>query len=190
MPDRRSTSPAKSLAGGACRRPSLALLTAASEGGRARAGRGPAGAGRALSSTSHFPSDGIISLLAVMRQGDAIETATVGREGAVGLLSRLGPRRSHTPRRGPGRRHGDAHRGRTLPQSRRGAARRSATSSSATAKSLLIQVQQTAACNALHDVEERLSRWLLQARDRVDGQHHPPNARIPVADARACGVRP
>jgi CRP-like cAMP-binding protein len=28
-----------------------------------------------------------------------------------------------------------------------------------------IQVQQTAACNALHTLEERLSRWLLQTRD-------------------------
>ena len=27
------------------------------------------------------------------------------------------------------------------------------------------QTQQVAACNALHELEERLSRWLLQARD-------------------------
>src|SRR5207245_1716522 len=31
---------------------------------------------------------------------------------------------------------------------------------------LLAQVQQTAGCNALHNAEERLARWLLQTRDR------------------------
>src|SRR3954463_9858172 len=44
----------------------------------------------------YFPHDGIISLLAVMRQGDAIETATIGYEGVVGSLAGLGQRRSHT----------------------------------------------------------------------------------------------
>jgi CRP-like cAMP-binding protein len=29
------------------------------------------------------------------------------------------------------------------------------------------QTQQVAACNALHELEERLSRWLLQARDLI-----------------------
>jgi CRP-like cAMP-binding protein len=40
-------------------------------------------------------------------------------------------------------------------------------------ESLLAQVQQTAACNALHHLEERLARWLLQALDRTDGSHLP-----------------
>src|SRR5262245_9875459 len=44
----------------------------------------------------YFPHDGIISLLAVLRHGDAIETATIGYEGAVGSFAGLGVRRSHT----------------------------------------------------------------------------------------------
>src|SRR5207248_1342422 len=44
----------------------------------------------------YFPNDGIISLLAVMQQGNAIELATIGYEGAIGSLAGLGPRRSHT----------------------------------------------------------------------------------------------
>jgi len=31
-----------------------------------------------------------------------------------------------------------------------------------------MQVAQTAACNRLHDIQQRLSRWLLMTQDRVD----------------------
>ena len=31
-----------------------------------------------------------------------------------------------------------------------------------------MQIAQTAACNRLHDIEQRLSRWLLMTQDRVD----------------------
>ena len=116
----------------------------------------------------YFPHDGIISLLAVMQQGDAIEVATVGCEGAVGALAGLGPRRSYT--RDVVQVAGVASR---IASAR---FRKVAEESEAIrdvivryGEILLVQVQQTAACNALHDVEERLSRWLLQARDRVTG---------------------
>jgi CRP-like cAMP-binding protein len=33
---------------------------------------------------------------------------------------------------------------------------------------LLAPIQQMAACNALHPMESRLARWLLQTRDRID----------------------
>jgi CRP-like cAMP-binding protein len=36
-------------------------------------------------------------------------------------------------------------------------------------EALLAQISQTAACNALHSLPERLARWLLMAHDRVDG---------------------
>jgi CRP-like cAMP-binding protein len=115
----------------------------------------------------YFPSGGIVSLLAVMRQGEAIEIATIGREGAVGSLAGLGPRHSHT--RSVVQVAGLALR---IPASRfRAAAQDSAGIRDIIVRygeMLLIQVQQTAACNALHDVEARLSRWLLQARDRLD----------------------
>jgi CRP-like cAMP-binding protein len=115
----------------------------------------------------HFPHDGIVSLMTVMKQGEAIQTATVGREGAIGLLAGLGPRRSHT--RAVVQVSGKASRI-AAAQFRKLAADNQALRDMITryGEVLLIQVNQTAACNALHDVEERLSRWLLQARDRVD----------------------
>jgi CRP-like cAMP-binding protein len=115
----------------------------------------------------YFPHDGIVSLLAVMRQGDAIETATIGYEGAVGSFAGLGMRRAHT--RAVVQVRGSASR---IAASR---FRKVAEESEAVCRivvrygeMLLIQVQQTAACNALHPVEGRLSRWLLQTRDRIE----------------------
>jgi CRP-like cAMP-binding protein len=115
----------------------------------------------------YFPHSGMISLLAVMRQGNAVETATIGREGAVGAMSGLGPRHAFT---------------RAVVQmsasaSQIAAARfRAAAEKSALIRDvivrhnevLLAQVQQSAACNALHEAEARFCRWLLQSRDRTD----------------------
>ncbi len=40
----------------------------------------------------YFPQSGMISLLAVMEAGNGVETATIGREGAVGVTTGLGGR--------------------------------------------------------------------------------------------------
>lgn len=120
----------------------------------------------------YFPHTGMISLLAVMRQGEAVETATVGREGVVGAMSGLGPRHASTTaivqvpatasRISVSRFHGAASKSERI---REMVARYN--------EALLIQVQQTAACHALHDVEARLSRWLLQTQDRTESDMIP-----------------
>ena len=68
----------------------------------------------------YFPHDGIVSLLAVMRQGDAIETATIGYEGAVGRLRRIWNAPGAHARRRSGEGIGLAHCGVALPQGCRG----------------------------------------------------------------------
>jgi CRP-like cAMP-binding protein len=36
-----------------------------------------------------------------------------------------------------------------------------------------LQVAQTAACNRLHDMDQRLARWLLMCQDSVDSEKLP-----------------
>jgi CRP-like cAMP-binding protein len=115
----------------------------------------------------YFPHSGMISLLAVMQNGDGIETATVGREGVVGATSGFGTPLSFTravvqapliAARIPMLRFAEALRSRD----------RLVTLMAAYNEIYLAQVQQTAACNALHSMEARLARWLLLTRDRTD----------------------
>jgi CRP-like cAMP-binding protein len=117
----------------------------------------------------YFPNSGMVSILAVTDDGEAIETAAVGTEGAVGAVAALGLRRAGA---------------RAVVQIGGSAARISASHLHKAAReserirdmilrsneALLVQAQQTAACGTLHDVEARLARWLLQAQDRSDGR--------------------
>jgi CRP-like cAMP-binding protein len=112
----------------------------------------------------YFPESGMLSLLAVLPDGKAIETATVGREGVVGAMAGLGLYKSlvrvvvQLPmkvRRIP------------APQFRKAAARSDAVRNMCIHYNevLLSQARVTAAFNALHVIEARFCRWLLQSAD-------------------------
>jgi CRP-like cAMP-binding protein len=115
----------------------------------------------------YFPHSGMISLVAVMQQGNAVETATIGREGAVGAMSGLGPRHAFT--RAVVQMPGTASQIATTKLQQ--VVRQSTAIRDIIVhynEVLLAQVQQSAACNALHEAEARFCRWLLQSRDRSD----------------------
>lgn len=115
----------------------------------------------------YFPSSGVISLISVMEGGEVVETATVGREGTVGAFGGLGPWKAFTRAvvqlPGTGAVISVSHFQMAVSQSNhiRNLILRYK-------EALLAQVQQTAACNALHPMEARFARWLLQTLDRSD----------------------
>jgi len=117
----------------------------------------------------YFPHSGMLSLLVVMRnEENAVETATVGREGVVGGMTGLGQSKSAVRvvvqlpmtvstitaskfREIAGK--SDAIRAMCLQFN----------------EVLLLQARVTAACNVLHPAEARFCRWLLQSADRAEG---------------------
>jgi CRP-like cAMP-binding protein len=115
----------------------------------------------------YFPLSGMISMVVVMRDGKAIETATVGREGVVGAMAGLGRHILQV---------------RVIAQLPMSARRITSTElRKAVAASpaigelcfrynevLLAQARVAAACNAVHQIEARFCRWLLQTRDRAE----------------------
>jgi biotin operon repressor len=40
-------------------------------------------------------------------------------------------------------------------------------------QALIAQISQNVACNRLHDMEQRLARWLLEVRDRIESDFFP-----------------
>lgn len=114
----------------------------------------------------YFPHDALISLITIMGDGTSIETGTVGREAALGIT--VAP----TPVRAAGRAvvqlAGTA--ARIGVAELEGAATRSPALRDLVGRCnelLIMQLQQSVACNALHDTEARLCRWLLEYSDRA-----------------------
>jgi len=107
-----------------------------------------------------------------MPDGKSVEVGLIGKEGFSGTPLVAGFRTSHT---------------RTVVQADATAFRIDADALRAAlpkssklerqlnrfAQLLAVQVTQIAACNRLHEVNERLARWLLMTQDRVESEHLP-----------------
>jgi len=115
----------------------------------------------------YFPLGGMVSLLAVMKSGEQIETAITGREGVVGASVGIDGAFSN----------GQATVQADGPAWQITSARfLDVYNTSESFRSLMnrylgvihFQAQQSAACHAIHTVESRLCRWLLQAQDVVE----------------------
>jgi len=114
----------------------------------------------------YFPLNGVVSLMTIMDDGSAIEVATVGNEGMIGLPVFLGA--GSMPGQALSQIPGDAlqmtaeafaaavHSGGALQQVLQ-----------RYTQGLLNQIAQSAACNRLHPMTERCARWLLMTHDRV-----------------------
>ena len=113
-----------------------------------------------------FPDSGVCSVMSVMQSGKTAEVGTVGNEGVTGLAVFFGdasePSESMIQVPGTGQllsadvftrelsRHGVLHR-----------------LIAHYAHAFTIQLMQSAACNALHPLEQRACKWMLMTHDRV-----------------------
>jgi len=116
--------------------------------------------------SAYFCNTGLVSILSVFPDGKCVEVGLIGKEGFVGIPLVAGFRTSAT----------------------RAVAQIEATAFRVDAETLLallrqcshlerrlqqfsqimaMQVTQIAACNRLHEVNERLARWLLMSADRI-----------------------
>lgn len=116
----------------------------------------------------YFPRGGLLSLLSVTQDGDAVEVGVVGNEGVMGLQTIL--RGNVTPYQVVVQLHGNAIR---IPaevlrvEFDRG--RRLQDMLLRYTNTLVIQLSQSAACNRFHSMRGRLCRWLLVCYDHTRG---------------------
>lgn len=120
-----------------------------------------------------FPHSGVLSSLVHVENGEAVEVGLVGREGMAGLALALDSNANpfHVIVQVPG----SATR---IPrdsflQLMLDPGRPFCTALLKYANLYLTTVAQTAACNRLHRIEQRLARWLLDMHERADTQRLP-----------------
>jgi len=114
----------------------------------------------------YFPNRGMVSQVVVTKDGRTVEVGVVGSEGYVGAGLAAGLTRSSV--REIIQIAGDGFRmmGNALERILRSAPQLQLILNRHTGLQGM-QVAQTAACNRLHDIQQRLSRWLLMTQDRV-----------------------
>jgi CRP-like cAMP-binding protein len=115
----------------------------------------------------HFPNAGMVSLVIATEDGETVEVGEVGREGFAGIQATVGINRNQVREvvQIPGegfRVKSTALKGilQSAPDLKRILSRYSVVQA--------MQFAQTAACNRLHNIDQRLARWLLITQDRVD----------------------
>lgn len=120
----------------------------------------------------YFPNDCMFSLLTAIGDGRISEVGLIGREGLAGFQAALGLRKS--PFQSIVQGGGTAMRLSVFrfdrEMKRRGALERETLKF---AHLLMFQFGQTAGCNRYHDVSQRLARWLLMTRDRLNANEFP-----------------
>jgi CRP-like cAMP-binding protein len=116
----------------------------------------------------YFPLLGVVSVVADLGDDQIVETATVGREGMVGVSVYLGsgvpterslvqvPGRALSMTAEDFREHLADVDGPLTEMLRR------------SVQALFTQVSRNAACNRVHTVRQRAARWLLMTADRMD----------------------
>lgn len=121
---------------------------------------------------AYFLNEGLASLVVITSDGRSVEVSIVGHEGIVGTPLAVG-----------------LHRGpyRTIMQISGTALRIRAEMLEALLDDMPelrlllnrfvliqgLQIAQIAACNRLHEIEQRLARWLLMCQDRVNSEYLP-----------------
>jgi CRP-like cAMP-binding protein len=122
--------------------------------------------------SAYFCNTGLVSILSVFPDGKSVEVGLIGKEGFIGLPLVAGLRTS--PTRAMAQIEGSAFRVdgesfmailRHCPKLDRQLQRFS--------QMMAMQATQIAACNRLHEVEERLARWLLMSADRIGSDSVP-----------------
>jgi CRP-like cAMP-binding protein len=121
----------------------------------------------------YFPGDGFCSVLTVLADGTMVEVATIGSDGMVGVNAML---------------NGVPSTALTMVQGEIRTCYEMAVEDFRTemiARGALFElagryyeaftgvIMQSTACNAVHSIEQRLSRWLLMARDRMASDEFP-----------------
>lgn len=116
-----------------------------------------------------FPHEGVLSLMAVQKDGRSVEKASIGLEGFLGFVLLLGggPAVSRSVVQVPGYASWlsvedlDAALGEFVCVQN---------SMFRFAKYFIAELMESVACNSLHTSEQRVARWLLHAHDRVQGE--------------------